>query len=76
MRLILGRDLVKFLKLAGLVALLLAVCAYGAYLGRHELTRMNEQLPPFTATAGETQQARIAMQDGVKLFATVMLPKG
>ena len=66
----------KFLKLAGLVALLLAVCACGAYLGRHELTRMNEELPSFTAAAGETQEERIAMQDGVKLFATVMLPKG
>ncbi len=66
----------KFLKLAGLVALLLAVCACGAYLGRHELTRINEELPSFTAAAGETQEERIAMQDGVKLFATVMLPKG
>ena len=75
-RLTLGGVLVKFLKIAGLVALVLAVCAIGAYLGRHELTRMHEQLPPFTAAAGKTQQVRISMQDGVKLFATVMLPKG
>jgi putative CocE/NonD family hydrolase len=66
----------RFLKLAGLVVLTLAACAYGAYLGRHEIARMNEELPQFTAAAGETQEERIVMQDGVKLFATVMLPKG
>ena len=66
----------KILKRLGVVALLLVFFAYGAYLGRHELTRMQEQLPSFTAAAGETQQVRIEMQDGVKLFTSVMLPEG
>ena len=74
--LVLDGVLMKFVKLAGAFVLILAVCICGTYLGRHELTRMSEELPSFSAVAGRTQEERIAMQDGVKLFATVMLPQG
>ena len=50
--LVLGRVLVKFVKPAFGVALILVVCVCGTYFGRHELTRMSEELPSFTAKAG------------------------
>ena len=66
----------RFLKLSGIAFLVLCVCIIGIFFGRHELSRMNEKLPSFTATKGETYEELIVMEDGVKLHATVMLPKG
>ena len=54
----------------------MVVSAIGVYFGRHELTRMQENLPPFTSAAGKTEQVWIEMQDGVRLFSSVALPEG
>ena len=66
----------KFIKGLGVVLLLAVVSAIGAYFGRHELTRMQENLPPFTSAAGKTEQVWVEMRDGVRLFSSVALPEG
>ena len=66
----------KFIKGLGVVLLLVVVSAIGAYFGRHELTRMQENLPPFTSAAGKTEQVWFEMRDGVRLFSSVALPEG
>ncbi len=66
----------KYLKYLGILVLLLALAACGAYLGRFELTRMNDGLPSFTHSEGETLEFMVEMADGVRLFTTAKLPDG
>ena len=68
----LRRIALATLGLLGLVIVLAGV----AFLGRHELMRRYEDLPPFSHAGGEIREARVAMRDGVDLATTIYEPEG
>jgi len=59
----------------GIVTILTVVIG-SAYLLRHELTRMQEDLPGFTHGAGKSWEEMVTVEEGVRLYTTVALPDG
>ena len=55
---------------------LLAAIALVAFVGRHDILRRLEGLPPFTHQAGDRFDSMVMMSDGVELNTSVQLPAG
>ncbi|MCH2169465.1 CocE/NonD family hydrolase [Myxococcota bacterium] len=66
-------------RVLGISAVLLATLALlvgAAFLARHELLRLYEDLPPFSHRSGDSQLEHVAMRDGVGLATQLFLPEG
>ena len=55
---------------------LLAAIALVAFVGRHDILRRLEGLPPFTHQTGDRFDSMVTMSDGVELNTFVQLPAG
>ena len=66
----------KVLKITAFVAAILLLAGLAAWLGRYEIGRMAEGLPPFSHGAGEYFTERVAMADGIELHTAISLPAG
>jgi uncharacterized protein YneF (UPF0154 family) len=60
----------RLMIVLGCLVVLLVTMAGGAFLLRHELMRLYEDLPPFTHSGGEIRETQVGMRDGAK-FATI-----
>ncbi|MEN8722376.1 MAG: CocE/NonD family hydrolase [Alphaproteobacteria bacterium] len=66
----------KWVKRLGIAFSTLVLIGAVGYSARHDLMRMQSDLPPFTHGAGEKFDVMVPMEDGVKLYTTVQLPDG
>ena len=66
----------KLLKGTVTLFAVIALLAVVAYFARHEITRVQEDMPSFTHSAGNNFDTMVKMSDGIELFTTVALPAG
>jgi putative CocE/NonD family hydrolase len=64
----------KFLYVLAGIVVIVAVVAGIAYLARFEITRIQEDLPAFTDSAGDSYYKMVAMGDDIELNTYVALP--
>ncbi len=65
----------KLFKIGGVIIVVLVLVGGTGYLARHELTRIQEDLPAFSHAAGESREVMVKMSDGVTLYTTIAFPE-
>ena len=66
----------RLLRVAAVLVAVLVVGGAAAWLGRFEILRRMQGMPPYSHDAGSERTEMVAMRDGVRLTTTIYLPEG